>query len=62
MSSFNRFKYSLAGFSAGVIASTLGVGGSIIMTPLMLSMGIPTSVVRFAASTMVSLTSFTSMI
>lgn len=62
MKLLNRFKYSLVGFSAGVIASTLGVGGSIIMTPLMLSMGIPTSVVRFAASTMVSLTSFTSMV
>lgn len=57
-----RLVHSLIAFVAGIVASTLGIGGSIIMTPLMLSMGIPSSVVRYAASTMVSLTSFTSMI
>ncbi|CAL6003698.1 Sulfite_exporter TauE-SafE [Hexamita inflata] len=55
-------KYSIIGFLSGAIAAVMGIGGGIIATPLMLSMGIPPSVTRMASSTMIAFTSFSSMI
>ncbi|CAL6003684.1 Sulfite_exporter TauE-SafE [Hexamita inflata] len=55
-------KYSVIGFLSGAIAAVMGIGGGIIATPLMLSMGIPPSVTRMASSTMIAFTSFSSMI
>ncbi|CAL5991995.1 Sulfite_exporter TauE-SafE [Hexamita inflata] len=55
-------KYSIVGFLSGAIAAVMGIGGGIIATPLMLSMGIPPSVTRMASSTMIAFTSFSSMI
>lgn len=55
-------KFTGVGLLAGIVASALGIGGGLIKTPLMLSMGIPPYVTRAASSTMIVFTAFTSML
>jgi hypothetical protein len=55
-------KYSVIGFLVGVLAASMGIGGGLVQTPLMLSMGVPPFVTRMASSTMITFTAFMSTV